>query len=203
MMTRLGRRLGTSWLARLLRGRRLDRNPLRRGSDRAETVVLGALLAAFLAAAPFAAHAAGSWAHASAVRDAQAQRASLHQVTATLVRAAPVLSGYGSASDFAVEARWRAPDGRVRTGELLVTATTAAGHSTRIWVDRTGRLTGPPLSRDQVTGRVQLAVGVAVGGLAVLLIVAAWLVRGGIDRRRMAAWDADWLANGPRWSPRR
>jgi hypothetical protein len=203
MMTRLGRRLGTSWLARLLRGRRLDRNPLRRGSDRAETVVLGALLAAFLAAAPFAAHAAGSWAHASAVRDAQAQRASLHQVTATLVRAAPVLSSYGSASDFAVEARWRAPDGRVRTGELVVTATAAAGRSTRIWVDRTGRLTGPPLSRDRVTGRVQLAVGVAVGSLAVLLIVAAWLARGGIDRRRMAAWDADWLANGPRWSPRR
>ena len=202
MMTRLGRRLGTSWLARLLRGRRLDRNPLRRGSDRAETVVLGALLAAFLAAAPFAAHAAGSWAHASAVRDAQAQRASLHQVTATLLGAAPVLSGYGLSSDFAVEARWRAPDGRVRTGELLVTVTAAAGHSTRIWVDRAGRLTGP-LSRDQVTGRVQLAVGVAVGGLAVLLIVAAWLVRGGIDRRRMAAWDADWLANGPRWSPRR
>ena len=202
MMTRLGRRLGTSWLARLLRGRRLDRNPLRRGSDRAETVVLGALLAAFLAAAPFAAHAAGSWAHASAVRDAQAQRASLHQVTATLLGAAPVLSGYGLASDFAVEARWRAPDGRVRTGELLVTATAAAGHSTRIWVDRAGRLTGP-LSRDQVTGRVQLAVGVAVGGLAVLLIVAAWLVRGGIDRRRMAAWDADWLATGPRWTPRR
>ena len=193
----------TGWLARLLRGLRLDRNPLRRGSDRAETIVLGALLAVFLAAAPFAAHAAGSWAHASAVRDAQAQRASLHQVTATLSRAAPVPSSYGSASDFAVEARWRAPDGRVRTGELLVTADLAAGHSTRVWVDRTGRLTGPPLSRDQMTGRVQLAAGVAVGGLAVVLIMAAWLVRGGIDRRRMAAWDADWLANGPRWSPRR
>jgi hypothetical protein len=193
----------TGWLARLLRGLRLDRNPLRRGSDRAETIVLGALLAVFLAAAPVAAHVAGSWAHASAVRDAQAQRASLHQVTATLSRAAPVLSSYGSASDFAVEARWRAPDGRVRTGELLVTADLAAGHSTRIWVDRTGRLTGPPLSRDQMTGRVQLAAGVAVGGLAVVLIMAAWLVRGGIDRRRMAAWDADWLANGPRWSPRR
>ena len=74
--------------------------------------MLGALLAAFLAAAPFAAHAAGSWAYASAAREAQAQRASLIQVTATLVRAAPVLSGYGSASGFAVEARWRAPDGR-------------------------------------------------------------------------------------------
>src|SRR5690348_18243309 len=66
MMTRLGRRLGTCWLARLLRGRRLDRNPLRRGSDRAETVVLGVLLAAFLAAAPFAAHAAWALGHASA-----------------------------------------------------------------------------------------------------------------------------------------
>ena len=52
-------RFRTSCLARLLRGRRLDRNPLRRGSDRAETIVIGALLAAFLAAAPFAAHAAG------------------------------------------------------------------------------------------------------------------------------------------------
>jgi hypothetical protein len=203
MMTRLGRRLGTSWLARLLRGRRLDRNPLRRGSDRAETVVLGALLAAFLAAAPFTAHAAGSWAHASAVRDAQAQRASLVQVTATLSGAAPVLSGYGSASDFSVEARWRAPDGRVRTGELLVTADVAAGHSTRIWVDRTGRLTGPPLSRDQVAGRAQIAAGVAVGGLAVVLITAAWLVRRSLDRHRLSGWDAEWLANGPRWSPRR
>ncbi len=36
-------RFRTSWLARLLRGRRLDRNPLRRGSDRAETFVIGGL----------------------------------------------------------------------------------------------------------------------------------------------------------------
>ena len=50
----------SSWLGRLLRGRRLDRNPLRRGSDRVETAIAGVLLAAFLAGAPFAAHAAGS-----------------------------------------------------------------------------------------------------------------------------------------------
>jgi hypothetical protein len=196
-------RFRTSWLARLLRGRRLDGNPLRRGSDRAETVVLGVLLVAFLAATPFTAHVAGSWAHASAVRDAQAQRASLAQVTATLLQAAPVLSSYGSASDFAVEARWRAPDGQIQSGELLVTADEATGHSTRLWVDRAGRLTGPPLSRDQVASRSLLAAGVAVGGLALVVIMAAWLVRRGLDRRRMAGWDAEWLANGPRWSRRR
>jgi hypothetical protein len=82
-------RFRTSWLARRLRGRRLDRNPLRRGSDRAETIVLGALLAGFLAAAPFVAYTSESWGYDSAARQAQAQRASLVQVTATLLRAAP------------------------------------------------------------------------------------------------------------------
>jgi len=203
MMTRLGRRLGTCWLARLLRGWRLDRNPLRRGSDRAETVVLGALLAAFLAVAPFAAHAAGNWGYASAARTAQAQRTSLYQVTATLLRSASVPSGYGPAAHFVVEARWRAPDGRVRTGELYVTADVAAAHTARIWVDQAGRLTGPPLSRDQLTGRGGLAAVVAVGCLAALLITVAWLARRSLDRRRMAGWDTDWLATGPRWTPRR
>jgi hypothetical protein len=196
-------RFRTSWLARLLRGRRLDRNPLRRGSDRAETIVIGALLAAFLAAAPFAAHAAGAWGHDSAARQAQAQRASLVQVTATLLWSAPILAGYGSGSGFAAEARWRAPDGPVRTGELFVTPDAAASHSTRIWVDQTGRLTNPPLSGDQMTGRAQLAAGVAVGSLAAVLATAGWLVRRSLDRRRLSGWDTEWLANGPRWSPRR
>jgi hypothetical protein len=69
-------RFRTSWLARLLRGRRLDQNPFAARSDRAETVVFGALLAGFLAVAPFAAHAAGAWGHDAAARQAQAQRAS-------------------------------------------------------------------------------------------------------------------------------
>jgi hypothetical protein len=191
-------RFSTSWLARLLRGRRLDQNPLRRGSDRAETIVIGALLAA----APFAAHAAGAWA-TTRPRQAQAQRASLVQVTATLLWSAPILTGYGSGSGFAAEARWRAPDGPVRTGELFVTPGAAANHSTRIWVDQTGRLANPPLSRDQMTGRAQLAAGVAVGSLAAVLATAGWLVRRSLDRRRLSGWDAEGLANGPRWSPRR
>jgi len=203
MMTRLVRRLGTCWLARLLRGRRLDRNPLRRRSDRAETVVLGALLTVFMVAAPFAAHAAGSWGYASAARTAQAQRASLHQVTATLLRSKSVLTGYGSASAVVVDARWRAPDGRVRTGELYVTADVAAGRTARMWVDPAGRLTGPPLTRDQLTGRATLAAIAAIGCLAAVLITLAWLTRRFLDRRRLAGWDAEWLANGPRWSPRR
>src|SRR5579863_8657408 len=95
---------GSSWLGRLLRGRRLDRNPLRRGSDRAETAMLGVLLAVFLAGAPFAAYAAGNWTSAAAAREAQAQQAALRQVPATLLQEAAPWSAtdYGSGAT----ARW-------------------------------------------------------------------------------------------------
>jgi hypothetical protein len=78
----------STWLSRLLRGQRPDRNPLRRGSDRAETAILGVLLAAFLAGAPFAAHAAGSWTYATTAREAQLQQATTYQAPATLVQTA-------------------------------------------------------------------------------------------------------------------
>ena len=81
--------------------------------------MLGVLLAAFLAGAPFAAHAAGSWTYATSAREAQAQQAALHQVPATLLQAArrPGPSGYGSAGR---TARGTAPDRRGVTGGQLL-----------------------------------------------------------------------------------
>lgn len=195
----------TSWLARLVRGRRLDRNPLRRACDRAETVALGALLAVFLAAAPFAAHVAGSWAYATFAREAQAQRAGLSEVRATLLRAPSDVISYPGAGAVSrdIGARWRAPDGQVRTGELFVPFRATAGSTVPVWVDRAGQLADPPLSHAELAARVWLVTELAAGALAVALVVAGWLARRGLDRRRMAAWDADWLETGPRWSSRR
>ena len=202
---KLRRRPGAYWLGRVRRGRRLDRNPLRRRSDRVETVVLGVLLAAFGAAAPFAAHAAGSWAYALSVREAQAQRASLHQVPATLLATAPTWNAYANGEELSpdVNARWRSPDGQVRTGEVFVPAGAAAGSTVPVWTNQAGQLTSPPLGAIQLASRAQLAEGAAVGSLAIALIVAGWMTRRLLDHRRLAAWDADWLATGPRWSPRR
>ena len=145
----------STWLGRLLRGRRFDRNPLRRGSDRAETAVLGVLLAAFLAGAPFAAHAAGSWTYAPSAREAQAQQAALHQVPATLLQAAPPWSISGGGAE--AQARWKAPDGQVRTGQVFVLSGAAAGSTVMVWVNRAGQLTDPPLRHSQVTGRADMA----------------------------------------------
>ncbi len=194
------RRPRSTWPCRLLRGLRLDRNPLRRGSDRAETAVLGVLLAAFLAGAPFAAHVAGSWTYAASAREAQAQQAALHRVPATLLQAA---TAWGISEGGAeAQARWKAPDGQVRTGEVFVANVAPAGSTVMVWVNQSGQLTDSPLQHSQVTGRAVIARVLAVIALAVMLIIVGWAARWVLDRRRLAAWDAEWLAAGRRWSSR-
>jgi hypothetical protein len=201
---RVQKRPRTYWLGRLLRGWRLDRNPLRRKSDRAETVVLGILLAVFLAGAPFAAHAVGGRVYISTERQAQAQQATLHHVPATLLQAAPSSDAYaGQDAVPAVSARWRAPDGQARTGSVYVPGGAAAGSKVLVWIDQSGQQTAPPLGPGQITDRVQLAEEFTVIALAVALVIVGGLVHRRLNARRLAGWDADWPAYGPRWSPRR
>jgi hypothetical protein len=182
-----------------LRRWRPDRNPLRRRSDRAETAILGLLLVAFLAGSPFLTHAAGSWTYSASAREARAQQADLHQVPATLLQAAQTVGGYSAEAN----ARWRAPDGHVVTGQVFVPNSLAAGSTVMVWINRAGQLSDSPLNASQVASRAELSEVLAVAGLAVALIVIGGLVHWALDRRRLAAWDADWLATGPRWSPRR
>jgi hypothetical protein len=186
----------STWLSRLLRGWRPDRNPLRRGSDRAETAVLGVLLAAFLVGAPFAAHAAGSWTYATAAREAQLQQATTYQVPATLLQAALPwsVSVYGGEAN----ARWRAPDGQVRTGQVFVPSGATAGGTIMVWTNRAGQLADSPLQATQVAGRADMSRVLTVAALAVTLIVLGLLARRTLDKRRLAAWDAEWLATDPR-----
>ena len=87
MVTR-ERKPRTTLTGRFVRGRRFDRNPLRRPADRAETIVLALLLVAFLVGAPLAALASGTWARTMAQRAEVAQTASRYQVTAVVLTAA-------------------------------------------------------------------------------------------------------------------
>jgi hypothetical protein len=194
-----------TWLGRLLRGWRPDRNPLRRRLDRFETAVLAILLAALLAGAPFVAHAAGNWTYATSVREQQAQGAALRQVPATLLQAAPSWSGYASMAGAApeVKVRWQAPGGQAHTGMIYVLGSAPAGTTVMVWIDRAGQLTNPPLQSSQVAALADLDATLAVAVLAVALIAIGLLTHWVLNRRRLAAWDADWLATGPRWSQRR
>jgi hypothetical protein len=187
--TRLTRRLGR------------DRNPLRRRSDLIEGWLLPAAIAAFLAAGPFVAGAAGLWVRADnmAARGAQL---SWHRVSATLLQAAPgpEMSDNG-ANTWVVwtPARWNA-DGRPRVASVPVPAGTWAGSTVPVWLDRAGNVRLPPLTAAQASNRVLVAALTALAGLAVLLAGMALLARWVLDRRRLAAWEAAWLSVGPSWS---
>ena len=194
------RKIRVTRTGRFVRGRRPDRNPLRRGSDRLETVVLAMLVIVFLAAAPFAALASGSWTLARAHQAQLAERASSYQVPALVLKLeAPSGGAYGDPS---AHARWTAHDGKVVTGDIAVPLGAAVGSTQWLWTTADGRLTDPPLQDSQVTGQAYFAEGAAVFTLAVLVTITGLLARRTLDKRRMAAWDTEWRATGPRWTTR-
>ena len=187
---------------RFVRGRRLDDNPLRRASDRAETLVLIALATVFLVCAPLAAPAAGAWAHATAQRAELVQVASRSQVTAAVVTkpVAPAVT-YGRVV-YTAQARWTAPNGAVVTNAVPVPDHTAVGAIVSVWTTRDGRATWQPLDDSQVANLTGLAEVAAVAALAAVLALINVLARWWLNRRRLAGWDADWQATEPRWTTR-
>jgi uncharacterized membrane protein YidH (DUF202 family) len=191
---------GVTLLGRFVRGRRLDRNPLRRATDRVETVALTVLVAVFLIGAPFATLAAGAWMHGMAQRAQLAQEASRRQVTA-VVLAVTAPTGGGNPA-WQAQARWRAPDGQEITREVPVPAGTAVGGKLPVWTDRIGDFTTAPLADSQVAGQTACGEAFGVIILAAILTLAGALALWTLNKRRMAAWDADWHVTGPRWTTR-
>jgi hypothetical protein len=189
----------STMVRRLVHGRRLDRNPLRRASDRAETLVLILLAVTFVVGAPFAALAAGGMARTAALKAQHAQEAAVRQVTA-VVLAVTAPPPVGQRLDWQAETRWRAPDGREVTHEVPLAYRPAAGASVRVWTDRAGDLASAPLLDSQVAGQATMGEVLGVAGTAGALVLAGVLTRWSLNKRRLAAWDAGWRVTGPRWT---
>jgi hypothetical protein len=70
-------------------------------------------------------------------------------------------------------------------------------------VDGTGQPTLSPMPKiSAVLSAVTVGLSAPVF-LALLLILAGWLVRLALNRRRLADWETEWNTVGPRWrSPR-
>jgi hypothetical protein len=159
------------------------------------------LLVAFLAGAPLAALGSSGWAHTLAQRDAQSQLASRYLVTAVTLAAPAGQAGSGSVASEA-KARWTAPDGKAVTDELPVPAGTKGGSPVRVWTTSDGKVTTEPMRASGVASLAVIGGTAGVMAAAVLLALAASLAHWAIDPRRLAAWDADWQATGPRWTTR-
>jgi hypothetical protein len=106
-----------------------------------------------------------------------------------------------------VPATWAAPDGTPRGGRIVAPPGTLADRTVTLWVDASGQPAGmPPQAADVIGRAIVTAIFIAVIAAAAagsVLLCAAVLARWLLLRRRLAAWDAEWRAVGPRWrSPR-
>ena len=182
---------------RVVRGLWPDRNPLRRGLDRAETAIIAGLAVVFLAAAPVTAVTAGHLVYEIASGNASAQR-SWHQAPAVVLASVTAPGQFGST----VPARWTSPTGARRTGKVPVLASAIAGSTVMVWINASGQLTGQPLRRSQVCAQVVMAAVLAPVVLGLLLGCAGLMAHGALGRRRMTAWDAGWRAIEPLWTRR-
>jgi hypothetical protein len=183
---------------------RPDRNPLRRTADRIEAAVMAALLVLLVAGAPLAAWAFAGSAAAGGARTERAQ-ASWRHVPAVLLQDAPrpAHARFQASLEPMVRARWTAPDGAPRTGEVYAPGGTPAGKTVLVWTDSSGRPTETPLQPVDVATRVALAASLAAGLVAGAAAGAGLLTRWLLDRRRLAAWDVGWSQTGPQWTTRR
>jgi hypothetical protein len=193
MRTAPGRLL--RWKARLARALGLDGNPLRRASDRAEAWIRAGLLAVFLIAGPMAALAAGQWtAHAASAGTS----AHSHAVHAVLLQPATAVRG----GQVWVRARWESAGGSARTGEVPAPAGAAAGTAVTVWLNASGRVTGPPQRGGSAFAAVLTAM-ITLAVMAFAMLVVLRLMQHFLNWRRLAAWEASWRAIGPRWTDHR
>ncbi|MCQ8770539.1 Rv1733c family protein [Streptomyces telluris] len=149
--------------------------------------------------------AVGTAVYSSQTRIAHTQSAERHQVTARLVtdaREFPQRARNGGPDLQNVRVSWTNERGGTATGTARVPTGTREGSEVRIWVNRSGSVTDPPLSRPSATATAwltgslmaSLVIGAALGTRRVLVVL--------LDRRRYRHWEAEWEQVEPEWSGR-
>jgi hypothetical protein len=188
---------------RLARKLGLEANPLRRRTDKIAIWLMAQFLVVVLVGAPLFAIAAFTWAARAGVAEQRAER-SWREVPAVLLRSVPVPDSFaGGVFGYSwVPARWTAPSGQVRSGDIPVEVGLTAGRKVRLWVDAAGRPTDRPLTHRAIVARAATAAAVATTGLLIALSCLALLVRWLLDRRRIADWELAWAIVGPQWTKR-
>ena len=192
-------------LARCARWLGVDRNPLRRTTDRIEAAIRLAMIILLVGAVPMAAIAVGQRADQLALRRAHAQQAGDHVVKAVLLRPASATGmpdPYTSVQYTWVLARWQPPDRPARSGEVLAPAGSRRGSTVQTWISATGTVTDPPPQHRQIVGDVCVAVAATCLLSLLVLLGSAALARRTLDRWRLDAWEAEWRASGPLGSGR-
>jgi hypothetical protein len=191
--------------ARYARRLGLDDNPLRRPADRVDAWLRLAMLILILTVVPVTAILAGRTADQLFSRQARTQQAADRPVDAVLTQNAPASSvdPYATVPDTWVTARWTAPDGTARSGQVLAPIGSFAGGVVPVWVSASGALADPPARHAAVVAEVAVTVLLTSMALTGVLLGVQAVAHHFLDRRRFRSWDAEWRSIGPLWTGHR
>jgi hypothetical protein len=169
--------------------RACGRNPLVRGIDRLELLIISLGILVVLVAA------ACSGALGTAVHDARssvytAQAQTRQTVTAMAVGDSTIAFGDDEYTTTRVNARWQA-NGTEHSGSVALDRAVKTGDPLRIWVDRNGNRVDAPTPTSQAgvdavgaAGAAWLTVSLAAAGMV-------WWGRSCLERRRDSAWERE------------
>ncbi|MEO3859641.1 hypothetical protein [Acrocarpospora sp. B8E8] len=178
-------RARTGWLMRRVRLYRPDRNPLRRPSDRWETLVVALAIGLVLLSI---------W-PVTVVSAAVYQRGLRSELSGSGVRESVTVT---LARTQTGALRWQRDDGAQVTG-LVTPRVQVVGMTYQVWVDADNRVTTRP--RDHAD--TIMSTSVAAFGLELGVLLFVWLgymlARFLLDRGRYAQWSAAWVVAGERW----
>lgn len=191
-----------SLLSQVARSAGLDRNPMRRPSDRAEAFMKIAVFITLTVVAPLLAWLVGRDTYQDGVRVESEERASRQHVTATLLQRAESSQAPAADPTVLVSASWTLPDGATRAGLVAVKAGTTAGATVPVWVDASGLPTTAPRPHDETVAQTAATVALVPLVVAVVVFLVQLVVRMLLDRYRIRQWQAGWSEIEPLWTSR-
>lgn len=190
--------LRSSWLLRLI-----GRNPLVRGSDRLEAVVVGLAAAAAILVLPFAC-AVGTSVHDARAIDYARRGAAQHELVATVTSDSSQFTAPYSVRTL-TPVQWTV-DGVIHHDVILTPDTFKIGDQIPIWLDDQGTRVPPlPSSWQAVVDAVCVAAAVwvatIIGGLMMLKGLRHYLQRNrfGVWERELDDLSADGGSRSERW----
>lgn len=189
----------TRRLTTLRRGLGLDHNPIRRRTDRIESMTILAAIFLVLASLPVAL-AIGFATHQHNMAIAAEQQATREQVAAVVTGSPVGTTEPGGATVFRAQAEWVTADRAVHTGVVTVPATATQESVVNIWTSSDGLPVDAPLSSESAILRGALAMVGTMAALALLLRIGVGIARWRLNRRRLLDWDMEWRRIAPQWT---
>lgn len=187
-------RLRHSWSVRVIL-LAFRRHSMCRKSDRVEAATLLSVAVLSVLAIPLAVVVAMSFFSSSMVT-VRHQSSERHQVVATVVSTSGGQSLKTMAGESAATVVWRDAHGRRGQDVIPVVGVPEVGSRLTVWIASDGHRVPAPLTRSQAqvqADAVGIAVATGVLGVAYLLLFTVQRV---LLRRRVRAWDAEWIEVG-------